>query len=249
MDEKPNISKGRARQLLSRCSAQVAILVLSLWMLGLMRSEPDPSDFSFELLFAMLGPQIFAFRCVVISLFSYLSLCVATVPLGLHLGLPAVSASLVGRAAALLSATVLSWLLRGRLRPGLPLKVAVGLWYLCVFAAGVIAASGMRFGLLWVILLAVIPVLVFARMRRIVSGFWRMMAVVAVYVTFRLAWAAGYSVIICGVPVRMTVFVNQCFLPLPGYMLLATIAAVVLGQIGGWNLIGVSNGAARLKIR
>ena len=160
---------------------QVAFMVLSLYLLGLMDIKEDPSGFTFQLLFAMLAPHIFPTHRALASVpihFILVSVLFLT-------GLPALpSASLPEQgihSLLILLSTALSacWVKREVHKL---YKLLSAAFYLIILGLVPKFAVPNSFANVWLAVLLIVPVLVFWRMRQYKRAFWRMAAPLLVYV-------------------------------------------------------------------
>ena len=241
---------------------QVIALTLSLWALNLMQISGDLSDVSFQLAFAMLAPHVFNTAPMFASLFTYVLIAVLSSachwPIAVFESLP----MLAVRFSVLLLAVVISSLFVSR-SPTRRAKALFVIYYLATTYIAVTHVYAVRFRsphlAIWPVLLVLLPVLIFWRLRPFVSKFWRMAPAVVVYIPLRFI---GYCLITtsprgstAGPLVSKwerlfepTLLFDGLVLPLGPFVLMALIAAVVLTHLDGWNLRRASISEGRIVV-
>jgi len=230
--------------------AQVVVLTVSLWGLDVMQLSGDLSGASFQLVFAMLAPHIFNMAPTFASLVIYALIAVISGachwPIAVAEPLPMMAV----RYCVLLLAVVISSLFVNR-SPTQRAKVLFVVYYLAttyIAATHVYAARLVSpYLFIWPVLLVLLPVLIFLRLRPFVPKFWQMAPAVVVYVPLRFIChrlvttsprgaTTGWMISKWERLFEPTMLFDGLVLPLGPYVLMAIIAAVVLTHLDGWNL-------------
>ena len=250
------------RSVFQKSWAQVMALTASLWALDLMQLSGDLSGASFQLVFAMLAPHIFNMAPIFASLFIYVLMAVVSGachwPIAAAEPLPMMAV----RYCALLLAVAISLLFVNR-SPTLRAKVLFVVYYVAttyIAATHVYAARlANPYLVIWPILLVLLPVLIFWRLRPFVPRFWQMAPAVVVYIPLRFI---GYCLVTTCPPgptaarpvskweqlFEPTTLFDGLVLPLGPYVLMAIIAAVVLTHLDGWNLRRPNTSEGRIVV-
>ncbi len=250
------------RSFFQKSWVQVIALTVSLWALDLMQLSGDLSGASFQLVFAMLAPHIFSAAPVFASVFIYVLMAVISGachwPIAAGEPLPMMAV----RYCALLLAVTISLLFVNRS----PTRRARALFVVYFLATTYIAATHVYaarlanpYLVIWPILLVLLPVLIFWRLRPFVPKFWQMAPAVVVYIPLRFI---GYCLVTTCPPSAIagraiskwerlfepTLLFDGLVLPLGPYVLMAMIAAVVLTYLGGWGLRRPDTNGGRIVV-
>lgn len=237
------------RSVFRRSWVQALVLIAFLWVLDSMEPSKELSAVSFQLFFAMLAPHVCNTGPTFAGLFIY---ALAALVCG-ACGCPITTAAplpLVGvQYCVLVLATAASSLFVNR-SPARRAKAMFVLYYLATayIAVSLYAAAPANLHLLiWPILLVLLPVIIFGRMRPFLPRFWRMAPVVVVFIPLRFI---GYCIVATGpagaapgMPISRwerlfdpTLLFEGLVLPLGPSILMAITAAVLLTYLGGWSL-------------
>ena len=242
--------------------AQALVLIVSLWALDSMQPSKDLSAASFQLLFAMLAPHLCNAAPTFAGLFIYTLaalVCGASrCPITAIESLPLIGVQYC----VLVLATAASSLFVNKS----PARRAKALFVLYYLATTYIAASHLYaarlanpYLFIWPILLALLPVIIFWRMRPFVPEFWRMAPAVVVFIPLRFI---GYCLVTTGPSGAAseglisswerlfdpTLLLDGLVLPLGPNVLMAITAAVVLTHLGGWNLRRSGESEGRIAV-